>query len=78
MEVDMSEDYLGTTPIPGLTVEQQRACEAATKLGSAEQHDGIMRSIFAKLPGPPPWGQGAVNGAISSALTEAGIDAPWV
>jgi hypothetical protein len=72
--------YLGTVPIDGMSIEQQKACEAATRLAgpSDERHDAILRAIFAALPGPPPWGGGAVNGAIRTALADAGIDVPWL
>jgi hypothetical protein len=69
---------MGNTPIDGMSVEQQRACEAATELASPEVHDGLMRAIAAQLPGPPPWGSGAVEGAIRTELADAGIDAPWL
>jgi hypothetical protein len=71
-------DYIGNGPIDGMSDAQQRACEAATRLGPPEQHDGIMRAIAAALPGPPPWGPGAVEGAIKQVLADAGIDAPWL
>ena len=65
---DMS-DYMGREPIEGMSLEQQRACEAATRLAPPAMHDGIMRTIAANLPGPPPWGPGAVEGAIRQALS---------
>ena len=65
-------------PIDGMTLEQERACEAATKLAPPDMHDGILRAILAALPGPPPWGPGAVNNAIQTALADAGVDVPWL
>ena len=71
-------DYMGNVPIDGMSDAQVHACEAATKLASPEMHDGIMRAIFAALPGPPPWGPGAVEGAIRKALADSGIETPWL
>jgi hypothetical protein len=73
------DDYLGNEPIADMTAEQQRACEAATKLADPVLHDGLLRSILAALPGPPPWSNSAVEGAIKTALINAGVvDVPWM
>ncbi len=48
--------YMGNAPIIGMTVEQQRACEAACKLAPEPYwHDGLMRGIASALVGDPPW-----------------------
>jgi hypothetical protein len=71
-------DYIGNGPIDGMDDRQARACEAATRLAPPEWHDGILRAIAAALPGPPPWGPGAVESAIKQVLADGGIDAPFL
>jgi hypothetical protein len=71
--------YLGETPIPGLTVAQQEACENATKLAEPELHDGLLRNIAANLGGAPvqPCVDAVVVAAITSTLLDLGIGMPF-
>ncbi len=70
--------YFGNTPISGMTIEQQRACEQACNLAPQPYyHDGLMRDIAAALVGDPPWTDQEVQAAIVSTLQNNGISLPF-
>ncbi len=70
--------YTGNGPIPGMTIEQQRACEAMCKLAREPSwHDGLMRNVAAALPGEPPWTNADVQAAIVSVAQSHGIALPF-
>jgi hypothetical protein len=66
--------------IPGLTDQQQRACEAATKLGDPRWHDNLLADIAARLPDPlgGPWPNSVVQTAIVAMLADTGLDTPFL
>jgi hypothetical protein len=66
------------TAIPDLTLEQQRAVEAATKLAPQPWHDGIVSNIAAKLSGDPPYANATVQAAMIAVLTDLGLDTPFL
>ena len=65
--------------IPDLTVEQQRAIEAATRLAPGGR-DGLLLAVADALrgSGPPPFDNGRVQAAIKAALAARGIDGPFL
>jgi hypothetical protein len=66
------------TNIDGLTIEQAKAVEGATKLAPTSWHDGIVNAIAAKLNGPPPWPNATVQAAIIAAVNDTGVDSPFL
>ena len=65
--------------IPDLTLEQQTAVEAATRLAPGGR-DGLLSAVAAALrtSGPPPFDNTRVQDAIKQALATQGIDSPFL
>jgi hypothetical protein len=63
--------------VDGLSIAQAAAVEAAPQTAPAAWHDGLVRDIAANLPGPPPWANSDVTGAISVALANVGLAVPF-
>jgi hypothetical protein len=64
--------------IAGLTIDQAKAVEAATKLAPTAWHDGLVNQIAAQLAGEPPWANATVQAAIIAVLTDSGVDTPFL
>jgi len=65
--------------VPDLTVEQQRAVEAATRLAPGGR-DGLLLAVADALrrSGAPPFDDARVQAAIKAALAVQGIDGPFL
>jgi hypothetical protein len=63
--------------IDGLSIAQAASVEAALRTAPPSWHDGLLRDIAANLPGPPPWSNSDITGAIATALANVGLPVPF-
>jgi hypothetical protein len=65
--------------IPDLSIEQQRAVEAATRLGPG-QRDALLLAVADALrrSGAPPFDNARVQNAIRYAVGALGLDSPFL
>jgi hypothetical protein len=65
--------------IPDLSIEQQRAVEAATRLAPGGR-DGLLLAVADALrrSGPPPFDDARVQAAIKAACASLAIDSPFL
>jgi hypothetical protein len=68
-----------TDIIPALTIEQQKAIEAATRLGPG-QRDALLGAVADALSrsGPPPYDNSRVQDVIKYALAVTGVNSPFL
>jgi hypothetical protein len=73
-----SPPYNGTQPVPGLTNRQRASLEAMCKGVEPALHDGILRCVYAALPGSAPWTHNAFITAVCATFSENGLPLPFL